>query len=151
MMKDKNKGFSLMEILLVVAILGILSAIAIPNYMRVKYKAQVASTIAELNTIVKAIYIYQSNQGSFPDALDELDIRDITDPWGRPYQYLNFKNVTGKGQMRKDRFMVPINSDFDLYSMGRDGKTVTPLTAEASRDDIIYANDGGFIGLAEDY
>jgi general secretion pathway protein G len=119
--------------------------------MRVKYKAQVASTIAELNTIVKAIYIYQSNQGSFPDALDELDIRDITDPWGRPYQYLNFKNVTGKGQMRKDRFMVPINSDFDLYSMGRDGKTVTPLTAEASRDDIIYANDGGFIGLAEDY
>ncbi len=53
--------------------------------------------------------------------------------------------------MRKDRFLVPLNSDFDLYSKGPDRKSVPPLTAEASRDDIIRANDGGYIGLASEY
>ncbi len=53
--------------------------------------------------------------------------------------------------MRKDKFLVPINTDFDLYSMGEDGKSVPPLTAKASRDDIIRANDGGYIGPASGY
>ena len=57
----------------------------------------------------------------------------------------------GKGKMRKDRFLVPINSDFDLYSMGKDGKSSPPLTASASRDDIIRANDGAYVGPAEGY
>jgi len=46
---------------------------------------------------------------------------------------------------------VPINSDFDLWSMGPDGKSVPPLTAKASRDDIVRANDGTFYGWASDY
>jgi general secretion pathway protein G len=46
---------------------------------------------------------------------------------------------------------VPINSDFDLYSLGKDGKSAGPLTALASRDDVILANDGRFVGLASDY
>ena len=46
---------------------------------------------------------------------------------------------------------MPINSDFDLYSTGPDGASVAPLTAEPSRDDIVRANDGAFIGLASEY
>jgi general secretion pathway protein G len=49
---------------------------------------------------------------------------------------------------RKDRFLVPINSRYDLYSRGPDGDSRPPLTALPSRDDIVMANDGGFIGLA---
>jgi general secretion pathway protein G len=49
---------------------------------------------------------------------------------------------------RKDRFLVPINTDFDLYSMGKDGKSVAALTAAASRDDVVRAANGAFIGLA---
>ena len=64
---------------------------------------------------------------------------------------LNFETVKGKGKMRKDRFLVPINSDYDLYSMGEGGTSVPPLTAKSSRDDIIRANDGQFVGLAEKY
>ena len=55
------------------------------------------------------------------------------------------------GQARKDHFLVPLNSDYDLYSKGPDGKSSPPLTAEASRDDIIRANDGAYFGLASDY
>jgi general secretion pathway protein G len=47
--------------------------------------------------------------------------------------------------------LVPINSTYDLYSMGKDGKTKAPITAQDSRDDIIRANDGLFIGLASDF
>jgi general secretion pathway protein G len=46
---------------------------------------------------------------------------------------------------------VPINSDFDFYSMGKDGRTTAPLTAAQSQDDVIRASDGGFIGLGKDY
>ena len=47
--------------------------------------------------------------------------------------------------------MVPVNSDYDLYSMGRDGKSNAPFTAKMSRDDIVRANDGQFVGLASEY
>jgi general secretion pathway protein G len=54
-------------------------------------------------------------------------------------------------KLRKDRFLVPLNTDFDLYSMGQDEDSKAPLTAEASHDDIIRANNGGFVGLAHKY
>jgi general secretion pathway protein G len=57
----------------------------------------------------------------------------------------------GMAEVRKDRNLVPINTDFDLYSVGPDGDSQAPLTAAASRDDIVRANDGRFIGKAEDY
>ena len=56
-----------------------------------------------------------------------------------------------KGKPRKDHFLVPVNSDFNLYSMGADGQTQTPFTAARARDDIVRANDGGYVGLASDY
>jgi general secretion pathway protein G len=40
---------------------------------------------------------------------------------------------------------------FDLYSKGKDGNSAPPLTASASQDDIVVANDGGFIGMAKNY
>jgi general secretion pathway protein G len=47
--------------------------------------------------------------------------------------------------------MFPFNSFFDLYSMGADGKTQLGLTAPESQDDIIWANDGDFVGVTGDY
>ncbi len=55
------------------------------------------------------------------------------------------------GQARKDRFLVPINSDYDLYSLGKDGRSVAALTAKDSRDDVVRASDGAFIGLASNF
>jgi general secretion pathway protein G len=52
---------------------------------------------------------------------------------------------------RKDKNLHPLNSDFDLYSIGKDGESRQPLTAKWSRDDVVRANDGGFVGLASEY
>jgi hypothetical protein len=56
-----------------------------------------------------------------------------------------------KGKPRKDHQLHPINCDYDLYSMGKDGKTAAPLTAKISQDDIIRANNGGYVGLVSNY
>ncbi len=74
----------------------------------------------------------------------------VRTPWGNPYEFADY-NTIPPGQRRKDKNLVPINSDYDLYSMGKDGQSVAPLTAAKSRDDIIRANDGLYIGLAENY
>jgi general secretion pathway protein G len=46
---------------------------------------------------------------------------------------------------------VPLNSNYDLYSVGRDGVSSPPMNAQNSRDDVVRANDGGFVGLAVNY
>jgi general secretion pathway protein G len=46
---------------------------------------------------------------------------------------------------------VPINSDYDLYSLGADGESRPQLHSAVSRDDVIRARDGGYVGLAENF
>ncbi|MDE2305741.1 MAG: prepilin-type cleavage/methylation domain-containing protein, partial [Gammaproteobacteria bacterium] len=83
--------------------------------------------------------------------LATIGMSALVDPWGRPYQYLSFTGLNGNGQMRKDKNLVPINTQYDLYSLGADGQSRLPLTAPVSQDDVILANDGNYIGLASKY
>ena len=68
----------------------------------------------------------------------------MEDPWGNPYVYANH-DVVPPGHRRKDHSLVPINSDYDLYSKGEDGASAPPLTANSSKDDIIRGRDGGLL------
>ena len=228
---DHATGFTLIEVMIAVAIAGILASLAIPTYTDFLYKARVARTVAELHGLAKELQGFALSTEQYPDTLAQIGRSTLLDPWGNPYQYyrINCGPVTigrlhqldlpdhssdgrivpvtthpngghilltvgtthtqalvqlvagsgsggsaggggssgsggasggggtgggggppcgGIGGARKDRFLVPINSDFDIYSMGRDGQTVAPLTAPKSHDDIIRASDGGFYGLA---
>jgi general secretion pathway protein G len=133
------------------AIILTIAAIAIPNLMAAVNAAKVAKAVADIRAIGDDIQGYDILNYQYPNSLADIGYGNFNDPWGNPYQYLNFANAKGKGAMRKDRFLVPINTYFDLYSMGADGKSVPPLTAQASQDDIIWANDGDFVGLASQY
>lgn len=145
------RGFTLLEMMLAIMLLGVLSAIAYSAYGAAVKRSRTAQVIADMSDIQLAISRYDVNEGALPDSLDDIGMGGRRDPWGAPYQYLNFTGLKGVGKMRKDRNLVPINSDYDLYSMGPDGESVAPLTAKASRDDIVRANDGRYIGPAEDY
>lgn len=149
--KNHCDGFTLIEVLIVIAIIATLAAIAIPAYSNYIQRAKIARCIAEVRMLESEIAAYQENNDKLPDNLNDLGRGNILDPWGNPYQFLNFANVKGKGKMRKDRNLVPINAHFDLYSMGKDGKSQPPLTAKVSHDDIIRANNGSFIGIASGY
>ena len=65
--------------------------------------------------------------------------------------YVNLMGVNGRGSARKDKKLNPLNSDFDLYSVGRDGDSRLPLAVKVSEDDVIRALDGRFVGLARDF
>jgi general secretion pathway protein G len=148
--KKLGSGFTLVEVLTVIAILGILSSIALPAYSTYIEKAKITACIAEIRTLEKDIFAYVGANGNLPNNLNNIGLGNINDPWGNPYQYLPVAG-TPPGQLRKDRFLVPLNSDFDLYSMGKDGTSQPPLTAQVSHDDILRANDGGYVGLASEY
>jgi len=140
----------LIEVCMVVAIIGTLAAIAIPSMFHYIHKARVARTIAELQSIEHSLISYSLSNGGFPESLEPIGCAGMTDCWGNPYQYTR---VAGNppGKLRKDKSMVPVNTDFDLYSKGKDGKSVSPFTAKASRDDVVRANNGGYFGLVEYY
>lgn len=150
-MIGEENGFSLVELVIVAAMLATLVSIAVPIYARALDSARMAHAIAEIQTIQKEIFVYDVQTGNLPLTLEDINLEKLTDPWGTPYEYLNFSSVNGKGQMRKDRFLVPLNSRYDLYSKGPDRDSKPPLTVKASRDDIIRANDGSFVGRASEF
>ena len=134
------------------AVILTLAALAVPNLMSAWNQARTAKAIGDINTIEDEIAAYQNlNSGSLPNDLSQIGYGNYLDPWGTPYQYLNHTNMKGNGQARKDRFLVPLNSDYDLYSMGPDGKSSPPITAHPSQDDIIRAADGSYVGPAADF
>ena len=150
---NKALGFTLIELMLVFALIGILASLASLAFNSYRERAKVAACVAEIRVIEKNVLSYYINENQFPDSLADVGLDQVKDPWHNPYQYLKIlgaqKNVTGNA--RKDHFLVPINSDFDLYSKGPDGQSKTPLTAPVSADDIIRANDGEFVGRASLY
>jgi general secretion pathway protein G len=146
-----SQGFTLIELMAVIAITGILAGIAVPTYISFIEKAKMTVAISDIKLLQRDITDWQEEHGTLPLSLEEMGKGDLKDPWGNPYQYLNFGTVNGNGKKRKDRNLVPINEDFDLYSMGKDGNSQSPLTAKASRDDIIRANNGSYVGVASDY
>jgi general secretion pathway protein G len=146
----KHSAFTLTELIVSIAILGILSGIAYPLYAKYKEESMIVRGYIDIQNISAGISNYFVDHGQYPDSLTEAGYATLLDPWGNPYKYLIISTAK-KGDMRKDKFLVPINTDYDLYSMGKDGKTLAPLTAENSRDDIVRANNGAYIGLASDF
>ena len=147
-----DQGFTLIEMLIAVALLATLAALGVPIYQSYLDRARNTTAAADIGVLQLKIQVYQEEDGKLPDSLSDVKW-DKPDPWGHPYQYLNFANAgpSWKGKARKDKFLVPLNSTYDLYSDGKDGQTKTPLTAKVSQDDILRANDGAFIGLASMY
>jgi len=144
------KAFTLIELLIAIAILGVTAAIAIPIYTAYKLKINNAIAITDIVNIQVAVESYYQASDVYPNSLTDVNMNLLLDPWGLPYEYLNLDGVP-IGMMRKDQALVPINSDFDLYSKGPDGASIMPLTAPMSRDDILRANNGAFIGVAAEY
>jgi general secretion pathway protein G len=149
-------GFTFIELVIAILIVGILAAFAIPSYQKYLEKNKETTAISDINTIAgKLKEIMMEDPTALPPDLATINFGNVLpliDPWGNPYQYLPLYGRPGNlPQARRDHNLHPINSDFDLYSMGPDGASNKPLTSMPSRDDIIRANDGAFVGKASVY
>ncbi|MGB5352197.1 MAG: type II secretion system major pseudopilin GspG [Woeseia sp.] len=123
---SRQQGFTLIEIMVVVIILGILAAIVAPNVIGRVGDAQIAAAKQDLRGIENALKFYRLDNFSYPSTEQGLQAlvsrpndpnlrnwkqggyldRMPKDPWGNPYQYLNPGN----------------NGEVDIYTLGRDGR-----------------------------
>jgi general secretion pathway protein G len=146
-------GFSLVELLIAVTILGALIAIAIPMFSSYKDQQNLSLAISDLRLIDNQVKSYKMSNEQLPDSLSQVPQGDRKDPWGNTYEYLRIegKETETKSQVRADKSMNPINTDFDLYSKGVDGATSRQLTSNTGRDDVVRANDGNYYGLGSNF
>lgn len=147
----RHHGFTLVEFMLGIAILGVLVSIAIPAYQDYRERVRVGQAVTDITEIAFKLSAYHRDAGSYPATLAAIGAGGKLDPWGRPYEYLDLTQKGSKGKARKDKNLVPLNSDFDVYSKGRDGKSVPPISPQVSQDDVLRANDGHFVNLASKY
>jgi len=122
-MKKRSTGFTLLELLVVVAIIGLLVAYVGPRYAAQIGKSEVTAARAQIEALAKALDSYRLDVGRYPSATQGLaalrerpagEVRwngpylqkDVpADPWGKPYVYR----------------MPGSRGDFELLSYGRDG------------------------------
>lgn len=126
--KTTQKGFTLIEIMVVIVIIGILATLVVPRIMGRPDEARVVSAKHDVTTLVQALKLYKLDSGRYPttqQGLNALVIKPTTDPapmnwkmggyldklpqdpWGNPYQYTNPGTH---------------NNEIDVYSFGADGK-----------------------------
>jgi general secretion pathway protein G len=144
-------GFTVAELVIVLAIAGILVAIAFPAVQEYIEKSRRTQAILDIKEMSEAIRASDKTSGALPASLAAAGYANKTDPWGNAYQYFNLRDSVGNGVARKDKKLAPLNSDFDLYSIGPDGLTQASLGNASSRDDIVRARDGAFIGTAQEF
>jgi general secretion pathway protein G len=151
--RRRSSGWTLVELAVAFAVLAVLVALALPIYGGYQERARVGQAIADMQAITTRIASFRLEFGQVPTSIDTVMNPLPQDPWGNPYRYLRIAGSPPSvlAQARKDRNLVPINSDYDLYSAGPDRQTQPPLAADVSQDDVIRANDGRFFGPASSY
>ncbi len=151
LLRIRLAGLTLIELMLVVALIGVLAAVAMPIYSNYRERVNRTIAIQDIKILQLLIADHAANGGSFPASLADVGNGGKLDPWGQPYRYVDLTGVGGIAKARKDHKTNPINSDFDLFSMGKDGVFKPQLTQKDSLDDIVRASDGAFVGLASTF
>ena len=145
-----RRGMTMVEMLFVMALIGIIMTIVTPRLNGLIDEARDASAVGDISAIRDDIMGYLAQHDSLPASLSDVGRSGTRDPWNQPYVYVNF-NGDPPEDARVDQFGVTLNSEFDLYSLGKDGATSPSIMTQSSQDDVVLANDGGFIGSATGY
>lgn len=144
MIRTKQTGFTLLEVMVVIAILGLMAAMIVPNVMGQNEKARIKLASTEMSSLASALDMYKldnpkhnypDNQQGLQALMEEPDgagnwwgpspylKKEAVDPWGTPFVYVSH---------------LPESDSYDLYSLGSDGKKGG---CDASADISYFKND----------
>lgn len=143
-------GFTLVELMIVVILIGILVALAMPYYGDWRNRVNTLEATNEIAGNQAVVETYRVMNGTLPNSWADMPFARKIDPWGRPYVYYNIE-ANGKGHARKDHALNPLNTDYDMYSLGPDGVSKAQITQKDSLDDVIRASNGGYVGIASGF
>lgn len=147
-------GMAIARLLIAIAIAAIVSTVAVPISRDHLDTTHAAQAIADIGAIEIAIGRYKAqNIGELPHGLADLglSLEQWQDPWGSTYQYINLETDTGSDQARTDYDRHIVNRDYDLYSMGKDGRSAPAFNSPVARDDIVRGLSGSFYGIVAEY
>ncbi len=149
---SEQSGFTLIELMVVVALVALLASFALPAYNGYIDDAKESQAIGDIGRISMAIERFRmNNDDQLPATLGDLPIDNVRDPWGKWYVYTNLTDPANAGNFRKSASGEQLNTDFDLLSRGKDGKSAKKISKANAVDDIIRLKDGAFVGLAEEF
>jgi len=134
-MRSRSKGFTLVELLIVVAIVGIISAIAIPNLMNAVDKGKQKRTMSDLRAIGSAVEVYAIENATYPTASTVAAIKALIDP-----SYI--KHMPSEDGWSHTIQVDASPSGYTLYSRGKDnvGNSCPPGTTSNFNDEICFVN-----------
>lgn len=149
MVKCFQRGSTLGETLLATALLAVSVDAGVASISDGVEQNRIEQAKEEIIRIGVEIESYRTRHHELPGSLGDLGAAMPLDPWGRAYEYVNFEAGGTVGQRTFEG--LPINSEYDLYSRGADGRTDANLRNETARDDIVRARDGTYVGPAADF
>ena len=138
-MRKRQKGFSLIELLIVVAIILIIAAIAIPNLLRAKIAANQASAVGSLRTLNTACIAFSTSYGQYPGALSNLGPIGSGGTASSSSADL-IDSVLAGGTKSGYTFAYAAGSSNQSYSI-----TATPITAGTTGQNMYYTDQSGVI------
>jgi prepilin-type N-terminal cleavage/methylation domain-containing protein len=138
-MRKTDKGFSLIELLIVVAIILIIAAIAIPNLLRAKIAANQASAVGSLRTLNTACIAFSTSYGQFPSALTNLGPISSGGTASSTSADL-IDSVLAGGQKSGYNFSYTPGASNQSYSI-----TATPITVGTTGQNMYFTDQSGVI------